>query len=226
MSLSEFLEKGDTYVYAPLSKGDFIRILELQPGMGKDILRCKLTTEPFQEAEDTYEAISYAWGDFKTKDTSQILCNDAKLMIGESLADALQRFRYEKKPRRLWADAVCINQLDDIEKGHQVTLMGQIYERAKQVLIWLGSDSERYAKNCFTLISETVAYINDGFEHENINYLTHIIRRKPTKIDRICMSKERWGQVNIMLTLNWFKRVWVSFFLSKMDYFMFDLGLY
>jgi hypothetical protein len=38
----------------------------------------------------------------------------------------------------LWVDAVCINQLDPVEKGHQVAQMGRIYENAERVVVWLG----------------------------------------------------------------------------------------
>ena len=35
-------------------------------------------------------------------------------------------------------DALCINQLDDDEKGHQVQMMKKIYETAEMVIVWLG----------------------------------------------------------------------------------------
>ena len=42
-----------------------------------------------------------------------------------------------------WCNALCINQNDDQEKGHQVNQMGQIYSEAQKVLVWLGvADSE------------------------------------------------------------------------------------
>jgi hypothetical protein len=41
----------------------------------------------------------------------------------------------------IWADGICINQEDDIEKGHQVRFMREIYESAAQVTFWLGEES-------------------------------------------------------------------------------------
>jgi hypothetical protein len=38
----------------------------------------------------------------------------------------------------LWIDAICINQEDDKERGHQVAIMRDVYSRAIEVLIWLG----------------------------------------------------------------------------------------
>lgn len=41
------------------------------------------------------------------------------------------------------ADASCINQENLVEKAEQVRMMGDIYERAESVYIWLGVDEEQ-----------------------------------------------------------------------------------
>ena len=56
--------------------------------------------------------------------------------------EALMRFRLADRPRRLWIDAVCINQSDKAEKGCQVPLMARIYTQATEVLIWLGEEKD------------------------------------------------------------------------------------
>lgn len=45
-------------------------------------------------------------------------------------------------PRRLWADAICINQDNLIEKGQQIPLMARIFRSATQVIVWLGKGEE------------------------------------------------------------------------------------
>jgi hypothetical protein len=40
----------------------------------------------------------------------------------------------------IWADAICINQSDVEEKTEQVRMMGDIYEAAQIVVIWLGPE--------------------------------------------------------------------------------------
>lgn len=42
----------------------------------------------------------------------------------------------------IWADAVCINQEDPLEQGHQVALMRDIYLLAKQVVVDFGETTE------------------------------------------------------------------------------------
>jgi hypothetical protein len=79
------------------------------------------------------------------------------MTITKGLFEALCALRQTVSTRRLWADAICINQKDDIEKGHQVKKMGKVYENAKGVPVWLGTDPHGSAKDCFQLIRETLA---------------------------------------------------------------------
>lgn len=53
---------------------------------------------------------------------------------------ALERFRLSDRIRRLWADAICIDQDNDDEKSIQVAGMSAIYAASRGVLVWLGED--------------------------------------------------------------------------------------
>jgi hypothetical protein len=57
----------------------------------------------------------------------------------ENVHAALEYLRNEDEDRTLWIDAVCINQDDPKERGHQVQQMESIYEYARQVIVWLGT---------------------------------------------------------------------------------------
>ena len=83
-----------------------------------------------------YSAVSYTWGD--PLETEEILLNDKVLPVRNNLWSLLSSLRRTDEPRRLWIDAICINQSDIAEKNHQVALMGRIYEGAQSVLVWLG----------------------------------------------------------------------------------------
>jgi hypothetical protein len=49
---------------------------------------------------------------------------------------------YIQNERYLWIDALCINQEDIDERNHQVTRMGEIYNKAARVTVLLGPASE------------------------------------------------------------------------------------
>lgn len=40
----------------------------------------------------------------------------------------------------LWIDAICINQVNFVEKDRQIPLMGDIYAAAKRTIVWLGPE--------------------------------------------------------------------------------------
>lgn len=43
--------------------------------------------------------------------------------------------------RYYWIDAICIDQENELDRGHQVGMMGDIYGGASRVIAWLGSSS-------------------------------------------------------------------------------------
>jgi hypothetical protein len=60
------------------------------------------------------------------------------ISITQNLFEGLRRLRLRKGTRRLWVDAVCINQRDILERSAQVLRMAEIYARASEVPVWLG----------------------------------------------------------------------------------------
>lgn len=67
------------------------------------------------------------------------MINGTNLAIGVNLFEALRNFQLLNRDRILWADAICIDQGNPKERGHQVRQMGDIYRRADRVLFWLGT---------------------------------------------------------------------------------------
>ncbi|KAI8225327.1 Heterokaryon incompatibility protein 6, OR allele [Colletotrichum sp. SAR 10_96] len=82
-----------------------------------------------------YEALSYAWG--STDQSETITANGQILHVTKNLYSALEHLR-QKENRILWIDAICIDQTNLQERGHQVGQMSDIYRQADQVLVWLG----------------------------------------------------------------------------------------
>ncbi|RKF56433.1 Heterokaryon incompatibility protein 6, OR allele, partial [Erysiphe neolycopersici] len=126
--------------YPPLSSHQ-IRILTLHPGQCESPIVTTIQNHDLNTVDESYEALSYVWGDQTRKVTIQ--CNDAELRITKSLYEALRQLRYQDRRRFLWVDAICINQDDLDERGQQVSLMKNIFPMASKVLVWLGEADEK-----------------------------------------------------------------------------------
>ncbi|KAH7061425.1 heterokaryon incompatibility protein-domain-containing protein [Macrophomina phaseolina] len=136
----------DFFEYSPLKGSKEIRVLRINPGIGDAALDCELYHTDI-DSNWEYSALSYAWGDGNA--TAEVICNGKRLRITASLHGALQRIRSTNYAVQVWADAICINQQDVAERGHQVRLMRSIYKKAKSVLIWLGPDDQQTASAVF-----------------------------------------------------------------------------
>ncbi|KAG9598809.1 HET-domain-containing protein, partial [Aureobasidium melanogenum] len=90
-----------------------------------------------------YEALSYNWGPV-TDDDPVVNIRDATVSITNNLASALRVLRERKHTkRRLWIDALCIDQKNQEEKSLQISHMSIIFNSATKVLVWLGpADSD------------------------------------------------------------------------------------
>lgn len=125
---------GSTRSYDMVVTGE-IRVLLLLPGSFDDPIECRLLVQSI-EARPQYDALSYQWGD-PTDVRNITLDNDHAFPITVSLDNALRHLRLKTEIRRLWADAICINQNDRNERGNQVSIMKEIYSRARSVQVWL-----------------------------------------------------------------------------------------
>ncbi|KAH8769679.1 heterokaryon incompatibility protein-domain-containing protein [Hyaloscypha sp. PMI_1271] len=141
ITIPRFSWSSPPYEHVALPTTTSIRILELQPGEGTDIIACHLSTVESAEAPP-YEAISYAWG--RETDTRVINCENRKLRVTANLRDALWRIRDPVEVKFLWADAVCINQNDNEERGFQVRQMPSVYANAVRVLVWIDLPSSAF----------------------------------------------------------------------------------
>ncbi|KAI4157735.1 MAG: hypothetical protein LQ342_008053 [Letrouitia transgressa] len=100
------------------------------------------------ESPPPFEALSYTWGS-NFVDTPLYSVN-GNLPIRANLDAALRSLRLPSQARRLWVDAICINQEDIQERTRQVQYMRLIYKRATRVIVWLGLKSHGI-EEAFTL---------------------------------------------------------------------------
>ncbi|KAK4162892.1 heterokaryon incompatibility protein-domain-containing protein [Cladorrhinum sp. PSN259] len=138
------------YEYNPLPE-NHIRLLNLHPSTDNDPnspLSGDLLTIPlFSDFPSPFpfSAISYVWGNSLPSNSSeQTLSTPTGIIrLTPSLFSFLVRLRHSStQPLLLWADAICINQIDPHEKQHQVGLMADVYRSAAQVLADLGEETE------------------------------------------------------------------------------------
>ncbi len=122
-------------IYRKLRTLSEIRLLSVLPGNPDEAVRCTMERTRIEEAGD-YATLSYMWEDPPQKGC--IVLFDRKREVSRSVEDSLRRIRSSSQPRRIWIDALCINQSDNEERAQQVNLMRSIYERATECIVWLG----------------------------------------------------------------------------------------
>jgi hypothetical protein len=116
--------------------GDHVRPLCILPDKDGKHIQCQLVATNMY-AGVVFPALSYVWGMGEV--TMEILMNGQMMSISSHLHSFLVQIREEHKPVAIWVDAICINQIDDADKGAQISLMPKIYGAAYRTLIWLGS---------------------------------------------------------------------------------------
>lgn len=96
----------------------------------------------------------------------------------QNLWRALQRLRpKEGKPLVIWADAVCINQNDVVERGAQISKMRGIYQGAEGVAVWVGMAVKKselgvgVARDLNSLLSLSSSSPPNALEKERIGML-------------------------------------------------------
>jgi len=179
-----------------------IRLLDLQPGVPGVPFQGKLR-EVSLDNEIAYEALSYTWG--SPEQSSALHCNDSTIPLTLNLQLALSRLRLVDKTRTLWIDQICINQNDMVERGQQVSLMGDIYRKSEVVIIWIGEEEEetplatgaiRHLMRCFT--------DSDGMamsETEVPNVIQHV--------GLLFVRSNSWVALRNMFERPYFRRMWI-----------------
>ena len=158
-----------------------------------------------------YEALSYTWG--SAKDPDNVYVKEKKgektLAITSSLAEALRYLRYEDRSRVLWIDAICVDQNNTAERGHQVLRMADIYHQASRVIIWLGPerDDSTLAMQELNALGSTVEVdwtIGEAKPLSGEDYKQWLGQPLPFANDRKILAA-----IGSFLDRSWFKRLWI-----------------
>jgi hypothetical protein len=124
-------------------KEPLIRLLRIEKGTGTDHVCCKLVKRPLWDAGN-YSALSHSWGTEPPSSEVFVESRNTSVFpfpVSPHLYSALKRLRNEHSAVDVWIDAICINQLDIVERAAQVQIMAQIFNAASEVRVWLGEYS-------------------------------------------------------------------------------------
>ncbi|KAI0966041.1 HET-domain-containing protein [Xylaria arbuscula] len=134
--------------------------------------------EPRLHPSQRYEALSYVWGDLS--DPKYVfLGGDKPVPVTRSLYSALCSLRLRNGGRKLWIDALCINQGDHEEKKIQLALMKRVYQQAEKVIAYLPMSIEDQ-QNINELVPKIMQAINLHKEHQESNPRTESGQRQYT----------------------------------------------
>lgn len=127
--------------FGPDETSTHIRVIQIKPGCGEPI-RCvmKHMRRPASRSESSYSCLSYRWGPKQPRRPIYIEgehINEGETEVRQNLRDFLDAARDANVTDWIWIDALCINQEDVTEREQQVGQMGQTYEQAKKVFVWL-----------------------------------------------------------------------------------------
>ncbi|KAK3385886.1 heterokaryon incompatibility protein-domain-containing protein [Podospora didyma] len=118
-----------------------IRLMKIHPSDDQTSpIECTLYTVALND-DLKFTALSYVWGDPSI--TTGITVNQQPMQVTTNLASVLRHIRATAVcpvMAAFWADAICINQADILEKNHQVRLMATLYQTASLVLSWMGPE--------------------------------------------------------------------------------------
>ena len=193
------------YKYQPLLEPDSIRVLQLHPSSDLtaspqcDLIGMRLCDS--DNADHSYTAISYVWGD--ERDSHTISIGSSELTVGKNIHSALRHIRRRDRWIRLWVDAICINQFDLTERNHQVQQMCAIYSAAKETVIYLGDqDGGNTGLSAWNFLERKSEWAMD--ENGDVDYSI------PAKMEQKVEFRGDLDDVEIdVLERPWFRRVWV-----------------
>lgn len=186
------LELNSPYLYQPLHHQRSIRLLRLSRNLGDNMtLTGELKVADLDDPDIEYVAVSYNWGTGLRPFKLDI--SGKSIPMTASLYFALSRLmRVRKRPDWLWVDAVSINQEDQNEKASQIEMLHDIFQRAAEILAWIGNAEDKSKLAIETIIGLARAQ-QSGVEG---------------RLD-LGRDLERCAAINALIARPWFRRTWI-----------------
>jgi hypothetical protein len=180
--------------YETLDGQSEIRLVRVLPGEVSATIECELDRVEMDEAhKHCYKALSYTWG--SPSATRVITLDGEDFKVTQNLWSALHHLRSPEVVQSFWIDAICINQSNIHERNTQVKKMGTIYQRAEEVIAWLGCEDDN-SSTAFTLM-KTIVESDDasGSKH-------NVLEMNP-------FSARAWNGLIALSCREYWSRVWI-----------------
>lgn len=151
-----------------------------------------------------YTALSYVWGGINDAAPTSIITLGAdriSVQLTDNCHEALKTLRSSIGSLTIWVDALCINQDDLAERGHQLSLMGDIFSKADITYIWLGPGDEATARamKCLSTVGVLEYFFSTLQQYPGAH-----IRPRPFSA-AWALYRRRWKHLNHGIRL-WFDR--------------------
>ncbi|EME38890.1 hypothetical protein DOTSEDRAFT_75560 [Dothistroma septosporum NZE10] len=166
-----------------------IRLLQITSQKDDDgNLRCSLTVHTL-EATPAYLALSYAWSRPDADCWVSIEAN--RIQVGKNLLRFLEMIQQCDRFRQtfFWIDAICIDQMNVVERSEQVALMATIYKQAQSVIAWLGPS-----------YGESDVAMNAMRKMPSRSQMPNVWRRSAAGIRRLC-HRPYWTRLWVLQEL-------------------------
>jgi hypothetical protein len=132
------------YTHLNYTLGQEIRLVVLLPGSLDDPIRCEIVHVNLED-DPEFDAVSYTWateyGDDSLSRKVNISNGTHYLPVTINCEAALRQLRRPGSRRKLWIDALCIDQSNISERNHQVGFMDLIYSKALCVRICMQDET-------------------------------------------------------------------------------------
>jgi hypothetical protein len=194
-----------SFQYGILEEGH-IRLLQFAQSADEDVPQFQLRDVPLNQSPVPYKALSYHWGSNKLAGRIRFHGTNQWLSVTASVADIIQSILAVGDRSWYWIDAVCINQTDSEEKGHQVRMMGDVYSSAKSVLVWIARQLSQLSNEDLAVdFIDTLANTIQGLRDKELPLTYANITSSPA-----CeFPSPSWSALAQFLKEKWFTRVWV-----------------
>ncbi|KAF7534505.1 hypothetical protein G7054_g6170 [Neopestalotiopsis clavispora] len=162
------------YTHQPISRENAeIRLVKFtSDNRNNENQRISLELQPASLKDESvrYAALSYVWGDTETE-LMEVEINGFPFLVMQNLYKGLKsllRIIGGNDPPWLWADAICIDQSNQIERTWQVAQMHDIYTRADPVYMLLGSGSKKIYRAMDFIASVGPRFVASGILEKSV----------------------------------------------------------